>query len=663
MDARAKTDRRLTVAFRLIRWVVAMAVVFVSSVPTAFSQGAGCVKAVCFDGSVHPCGFDCSTLVKGSGKGSSGGYDAGTDPMMDNFTATMQTFFTTMDFVDSLLAEEKAKQARREQERERQRQAQQARNEEIDRLRQVANQKLMGSLKLGSGTKLQMKSLDGGGGTGDLRLKGIEDQPDSDIDLRPKGTAFFGLGGEGPPMAPAGGSDVVDLRNFRRAAFLAEAVRTASPEDRPFFIGEALRAADGDTSVIADVPPDAVVVDSEEKFIDFQEASRSFAAAQESVRAASERLSLAERRVFVIKEGLRRAEMDLVMAVADGANPAQVAEKRRLVEDVRNALALSRQELEAARLEEEIATTVFGWMGWGRVQDVVALGGGSWETPAEESLSKLERIYGRGPIDVPLPEIPGWVVRAENGRRAIEKVHQYENRIVELPERDQAEARLQLDRVRHKAELMDYYDQVINASTLERTEAMRQLQELRYGATQTMDGFYKESLGTLESAVSDFRSAGEALLKDPTFLETHHALKFNSQVQDAKSLASDIAAFRKAAATGSADFVTATQLSERASKLAVSITKDMEWLKKYNPELAERMLGRSAFWLGAGHGLARTTHHTMDVLEKHQATRFTSDLLGDRAISLRKIKDLYQKQVDGFSQRSTELEKLLAPGP
>ena len=302
MDARAKADRGLPVTFRLIRWGVALAIVFVSSVPTAFSQGAGCVKAVCFDGSVHPCGFDCSTLVKGSGEGGgSGGYDAGADPMMDNFTATMQTFFTTMDFVDSLLAEEKAKQARREKERERQRQAEQARLKEIDRLRQVANQKLMGSLKLGGGTKLQMKSLDGSS-SGGLRLKGIEDQPDSDVDLRPKGTAFFGLGGEGPPTAPAGGSDVVDLRNFRRAAFLAEAARTASPEDRPFFIGEALRAADGDTSVVADVPPDAVVVDNEEKFIDFQEANKRFAAAQESVRAAKERLSLAERRVFVIKE-------------------------------------------------------------------------------------------------------------------------------------------------------------------------------------------------------------------------------------------------------------------------------------------------------------------------------------------------------------------------
>lgn len=254
-------------------------------------------------------------------------------------------------------------------------------------------------------------------------------------------------------------------------------------------------------------------------------------------------------------------------------------------------------------------------------------------------------------------------MRAENGRRAIERVHQYENRIAQLPEADQADARLQLDRVRHRAELMDYYDQVINASTLERTKAMQQLQELRSGAAQTMDGFYKDSLGTVESAVSDFRSAGEALLKDPTFQGAHQALSLNSQVQDAKSLASDIAAFRKAAATGTTDFVTATQLSERASKLAVSITKDMEWLKKYNPELAKRMLGRSAFWLSAGHGLARTTHHTMDILEKHQATRFTSDLLGDRAISLRKIKDLYQQQVDGFSLRSTELEKLLAPGP
>ena len=85
--------------------------------------------------------------------------------------------------------------------------------------------------------------------------------------------------------------------------------------------------ADGDTSVIAEVPPDAVVVDNEEKFIDFQKANRQFNRAQESVRAAKERLYLAEGEYS--RKGRTSSRRDgSGQAVADGADPAQVAEKR-----------------------------------------------------------------------------------------------------------------------------------------------------------------------------------------------------------------------------------------------------------------------------------------------------------------------------------------------
>ena len=293
-------------------------------------------------------------------------------------------------------------------------------------------------------------------------------------------------------------------------------------------------------------------------------------------------------------------------------------------------------------------------MGWGRMQDVLTLDGGSWEPPVGASLSKLERISGRGPIDLPLPEIPGWVARAENGRRALERVDQYEDRIAELPEADQAGTTPTRPGPPHgRAD-----GQLRSSSTprLWNVPAVQRLRELRSGATQTMDGFYKESLGTLESAVSDFRSAGEALLKDPTFVEAHHALNLNSQVQDAKSLASDIAEFRKAGAT-EAPISSRNSIVGTGSKLPVSVTKDMKWLKNLQPQARKTDPCRSAFWLSAGQG-SLGPRNTMDILEMHQATRFTSDLLGDRAISLRKIKELYQKQVDAFDVRSNELEKL-----
>jgi hypothetical protein len=76
-------------------------------------------------------------------------------------------------------------------------------------------------------------------------------------DLRPGGTAFFGLGGGSGNAPPAVLDDpmVVDLRHLRRAAWIAQAVETSTTEAVPALLDKALEAAAGEAP---DLPAGAV---------------------------------------------------------------------------------------------------------------------------------------------------------------------------------------------------------------------------------------------------------------------------------------------------------------------------------------------------------------------------------------------------------------------
>ena len=132
-------------------------------------------------------------------------------------------------------------------------------------------------------------------------------------------------------------------------------------------------------------------------------------------------------------------------------------------------MAACEAERSAAQKEVETAQSARDLMKWSRRQELVVSGGGGWEPlpqEQEQNLSKLQRIYGRQTVP-PVPEIPGWVARAEAGRHALQQVDRYDEMVAACPEENKATAEIQLDRVRHKAEMMDYYDRVMNAQRLD----------------------------------------------------------------------------------------------------------------------------------------------------------------------------------------------------
>jgi hypothetical protein len=175
-----------------------------------------------------------------------------------------------------------------------------------------------------------------------------------------------------------------------------------------------------------------------------------------------------------------------------------------------------------------------------------------------------------------------------------------------------------------------------------------------------MRRFASDGLDTLGGAVGAFRSAGAELLRDPAFREASEVLDLQEKLDDAKNLVAEVRSLREGVLAGKIDFELQTKLSQRASTLAVDLAKDLEVLESTHPKLAKQIYARSAFWLGAGHGIARTTDHTMEILHLHQSTRLLDDQLGDAAVEARRLKTLYQRQVDAFHDERRAAESLLA---
>ena len=91
-----------------------------------------------------------------------------------------------------------------------------------------------------------------------------------------------------------------------------------------------------------------------------------------------------------------------------------------------------------------------------------------------QNLKNLFQYRVRG-LDVPPPVILGSLRHADIGDKAFNRIKEFETAISQLPAEQQVEARAIIVGMKKKAELLDYYDQVINARTNERVEAFRDL--------------------------------------------------------------------------------------------------------------------------------------------------------------------------------------------
>ena len=258
---------------------------------------------------------------------------------------------------------------------------QRAAQAEIARLRAIQDnrrreemfQRLIGSLKLSGATSLVQKGFDGD--AGGLTLKGVNvaqsadanalhlklgDATSPDDALHPAGTLAFEE--HRSPVSPAPNTDamVVDLRNLQHSGFLAQSAGVVSPNDAPLVLDEALGAANGDKSFIAQVPPGFVppAIDAT-GLAAFQTANAEYRRANDSNMHLTQVMATAHLRRERADQLAEAAIVDLEAAKAMLTDEATLNRKHELLAaifaDVRardEALARATAEAEIARARE-----------------------------------------------------------------------------------------------------------------------------------------------------------------------------------------------------------------------------------------------------------------------------------------------------------------------
>lgn len=271
-----------------------------------------------------------------SSSGSSGGYSTNS-AVVQALSPALQSMFNNIgQSIANSIFGNPAEKARllelQRQEQMRQAEEQRRRAAELKRRREEIHRRLMSELKLFESGPLGLKlddELAAAPAADPLGLKL------DDADLRPRGTAFFGLGGanaaagEPPDLTP------VPVIQVRRAAFLAEKALNASPADADFLMDEAMRVADGQPPFVA-ISDNAVPVVSERGLLAFQQANIDYHKTRSDSVAASRRLVAADREVEVAEKVVGNLR-DAVAKSPNGDAQKMLAEaeeaRRRLLQE------------------------------------------------------------------------------------------------------------------------------------------------------------------------------------------------------------------------------------------------------------------------------------------------------------------------------------------
>ena len=177
--------------------------------------------------------------------------------------------------------------------------------------------------------------------------------------LEPGGTSFFGLGGgTGPGENPEPMNDpmVVDLRHLRCASYFAQAVETASTEDVPLLLDEALKTANGAPSSLGSVPPGAALPEIDDKgLLAFQQANIDYAKGHDFLLKCTENFkAIQQRRDLAYRTAeARRAELEKNMA--GKTDEASLKKKQELLAEIHAALQAEDEAWLKAKVQLAVA--------------------------------------------------------------------------------------------------------------------------------------------------------------------------------------------------------------------------------------------------------------------------------------------------------------------
>lgn len=303
----------------------------------------------------------------------------------------------------------------------------------------------------------------------------------------------------------------------------------------------------------------------------------------------------------------------------------------------------------------------------------------SLKQPNDE-LNKVYRTLKIVEPPSPVRDLPGWVAQAKGGRQALQYVSLKQDELSQKT--DSVEVLLQLEKVKKKAEMLDYYDRIINAQTKE-----------RMGAMQEMDRLKEESDKKQQELLDEARDLGFSLLLNLRKLDwanspaitqerrnTEHFLETVEDLAKIKDLTTGFLEEIERARQGKSDPERLLKTVRELTDDAIAVRKFLmpnssDWVREgealgarsvsgigHSPEWirAEDVATKSSVVAGVTFAAISIEMKSFEYVDMYKTNAEIADSLGDRAKFLKDIQRMREKFVKEYNVEKRKLEDLMS---
>ncbi len=279
----------------------------------------------------------------------------------------------------------------------------------------------------------------------------------------------------------------------------------------------------------------------------------------------------------------------------------------------------------------------------------------------------------------PVHDLPGWVAPARGGQQALQYVSLRQSELSQKT--DSVEVLLQLEKVRQKAEMLGYYDRIINAQTKERMGAMQELTRLKDQSDQKKQELLDEAKETAFSLLLNLRKLDWA--NSPVMTqERRNAEHFLETVEDLaklKELASGYLEEIERAKQGTSDPERLIKTAQELADDAITVRKYLmpnspDWVREgegfaprpgpsigHSPEWihAEDVATKSSVVAGVAFSAIKIEMKSFEYIDIYKTNAEIADSLGDRARDLGEVQKMRARYVQEYNAEKRKLEAML----
>ena len=298
-----------------------------------------------------------------------------------------------------------------------------------------------------------------------------------------------------------------------------------------------------------------------------------------------------------------------------------------------------------------------------------------------DELNKVYRTLKIVEPPSPARDLPGWVAQARGGQQALQYVSLKQNEVSQKT--DSVEVLLQLEKVKKKAAMLDYYDRIINAQTKERMEAMQEMSRLKEESDKKQQELLEEARELAFSLLLNLRKLDWANAPVLT-QEKRNAEHFLETVEDLakiKDLANGLLEEIERARQGKSDPDRLLKTTRELTDDAITVRKVLmpnspDWVREGGAVAARPGLrvGQSPEWIRAEDVATKSSvvagvtfaaisieMKSFEYIDLSKANAQIADALGDRAKELKDVQRMRERFVQEYNVEKRKLEAMMNP--